>query len=239
MIKRNFTRVICLMISAIFMIGVCGCMNTSTNNPKFTVDEILQYMNEKYGEEFTYIEPVDVNQPTASSFSIFVENESYPDKKIYAKCLFNTDTGEKQFCDNYVSFMYEDDVRTVLTELSQEVYGDAKVRYALNDTAASSDSTEDIPSLEQYLSRTSSAISYMILLPDEHDEALYKEELEALRDALKKKKVVCSITIAYSKDRAQYDSFVTDKWTNEHVVYKLRGDVRIGEDFEIKFEEWR
>ena len=36
-----------------------------------------------------------------------------------------------------------------------------------------------------------------------------------------------------------YDTFVTDKRPGEHIVYKLRGDIIIGEDFEIEFEEWR
>lgn len=231
MIRKTLSLFLC----AVMLLGVmCGCKN----NPNFTVDEILEYMNEKYDEEFTYIRPADIYQPTSDSFEIFVASDKYPDDMIYAKCLLNTETGEKRFCDNYVLYIYEDEVRDLLTELTQEVYADAKVRYA-PIYAAATDSSKRIPSLEQYLSRSSSSIDYMILLPDEHDETLYKEELNALCMALKEKKVVCDITIAYSNDRAHYDSFVTDKWPNEHVIYKLRGDIGIGEDFEIELEEWR
>ena len=223
------------LLCAVMLLGMmCGCKN----NPKFTVDEILEYMNEKYGEEFTYIRPKDVYQPGVDSFEIFVASDKYPDEEIFAKCLFNTETGDKRFCDNYVSYIYEDEVRDLLTELTQEVYPDAKVRY-VPIYKASTDNGKDIPSLEQYLSRSSSSIDYMILLSDEHDETLYKEELNTLIDKLEEKKVVCSITIAYSNDQTHYDTFVTDKRPGEHMVYKLRGDIIIGEDFEIEFEEWR
>jgi len=231
MIRKTLSLFLCVVM----LLGVmCGCKN----NPNFTVDEILEYMNEKYDEEFTYIRPADIYQPTSDSFEIFVASDKYPDDMIYAKCLLNTETGEKRFCDNYVSYIYEDEVRDLLTELTQEVYPDAKIRYAAL-YGTSSDSGQDVPSLEQYLSRTSSSIDYMILLPDEHDETLYKEEMNALIENLKKKKVVCSIIIAYSKNRADYDSFITDKWPEEYIDYKLRGFIGIGENFEIKFENWR
>ena len=233
MIRKTLSLFLCVVM----LLGVmCGCKN----NPKFTVDEILEYMNEKYDEEFTYIRPADVYQPTKESFEIFMASDKYPDEEIFAKCIYNSETGEKRFLDNYVSYIYEDEVRDLLTELTQEVYADAKVRYVPLYWTASTNSDEDIPTLEQYLSRTYSSISYMILLPDEHDVTLYKEEMNALIEKLEEKKVVCSITIAYSNDRTQYDSFVTDDWPNsEHLIYKLHGDIRIGEDFEIEFEEWR
>ena len=231
MIRKTLSLFLCVVM----LLGVmCGCKN----NPKFTVDEILEYMNEKYSEEFTYIRPADVYQPGEYSFEIFVASDKYPDEEIFAKCIYNSETGEKRFCDNYVSYIYEDEVRDLLTELTQEVYADAKVRYAAL-YGTSSDSGQDVPSLEQYLSKSSSSIEYIILLPDEHDTTLYKEELNALREKLEENKVVCMINILYSNDHEQYDSFVTDKWTDDHIVCKLRGYVRIGEDFEIKYESWR
>lgn len=233
MIRKTLSLFLCVVM----LLGVmCGCKN----NPNFTVDEILEYMNEKYDEEFTYIRPADLYEPESDSFEIFVASDKYPDDMIYAKCLLNTETGEKRFLDNYVSYIYEDEVRDLLTELTQEVYTDAKVRYVPIYKTASTHSSEGIPTLEQYLSRTYSSISYMILLPNEHDETLYKEEMNALIEKLKEKKVVCSITIAYSNDRTQYDSFVTDYWPNsEHLIYKLHGYIGIEENFEIEYENWR
>ena len=232
MIRKTLSLFLC----AVMLLGVmCGCKN----NANFTVDEILEYMNEKYDEEFTYIRPADVYQPREYSFEIFVASDKYPDEEIFAKCIYNSETGEKRFCDNYVSYIYEDEVRDLLTKLTQEVYPDAKVKYTPLTKTASSNSNEEIPTLEQYLSKSSSSIEYIILLPDEHDATLYKDELNALREKLEKKKVACMINIFYSNDHNQYDSFVTDIWTNENISCKLRGYVRIGEDFEIKYESWR
>ena len=54
-------------------------------SPKFSTDDIIKYMNEKYGVTFTYIEPVDANQPTATSLAIFLEEPTHPGKRIFAK----------------------------------------------------------------------------------------------------------------------------------------------------------
>lgn len=239
MIKRIISRAICLMVSAILMIGVCGCMNTSTNNPKFTVDEILRYMNEKYGEEFTYIEPVDVNQPTASSFAVFVTTGRFENEKIFVECVLNTADQSKTYTDNYHSYLYKEETRKLLTDLTVSIYPDAKVRYAIEKKSSSSDDSVGILSFEDYLSRSSSSISYMIMLSPDHDTSTYKEEFEMLFEKFKENGVVCRVTIAYAEDANQYDTFVCDAWTSEFEKYKLHGNILINSNFDIVFEEWR
>lgn len=214
-------------------------MSSNSKSTKFSVEEILQYLSNKYGEEFTYLEPINANQPTATSFAIFVENENYPNKRIYAKCVASNNTDEKKFSDNFISFIYEDATRDLLTKITATVYPDAKFKYVLSDTAASSYSGENKLTFEEYLSHTSSSINYMILLPSNHDDSIYKEELEKLCELFKDNKVTCGVTIAYAKDDSQFESFITDSWTGEYAEYKLRGDIEIGENFEIEFEEWR
>lgn len=81
--KNKLIMVVLLIILFAIILTLTGCGKSSN----FSVDEILQYMSDKYGEDFTYIEPIDINQPTASSLSIFVESKNYPNKKIFAKWI--------------------------------------------------------------------------------------------------------------------------------------------------------
>ena len=233
--KKKFLSmvlIIVMLVGIIFTLTGCG------KSSNFSVDEIIQYMSNKYGENFTYIEPIDINQPTASSLAIFVENENYPNKKIYAKCIL--ENGEKRFSDNFTTYIYEDDTREILTKLSKSVYPDAKIRYALSDynTAASSYSDDGKLTFKEYLSRSSSSINYMILLPPDHDNTIYKEELANLCELFKENKVVCSVTIVYLKDDSQFEKFITDG-EYDYNGYKLRGHIRVDENFDIAFEEWR
>jgi hypothetical protein len=239
MIKKTLIRVICLMMSTIIMIGVSGCMSSNSKSAKFSVDEILQYMSEKYGEEFTYLEPIDSNQPTATSLSIFVESANYPNKKIYAKCIASDNGSEKRFSDNFISIVYEDATKELLTNITTSVYPDAKINYELSETSASTYSGDGRMTFEEFLSKTASSISYAFILPPEHDNTIYKEESKKLFELFKKNNVVCSVTIAYAEDDMQFEDFLTGQWRSESIDYKLRGRIRVGESFEVEFEEWR
>lgn len=236
MIYKRIVKIICLSFSLIIMIGVCGCMEKT---PKFSVDDIVKYMDEKYGADFRYIEPVDSNQPTATSLAVFLEESTHPGKKIFAKCVLSAYTGEKTFSDNYTSYLYEEKTRSLLSSICTEVYPDAKIRYAVDITSPSSYSSDSMPTFEEYISRTKSSISFLILLSETHDISISKEEAQRLCSALMDRKVACSVTIAYANDNSQYENFATDKWDNTHEQYKLRGDLRIGESNAIEFEEWR
>ena len=219
-----------MLVGAMYTLAGCG------KSSNFSVDEILQYMSDKYGENFTYIEPIDIYQPTASSLAIFVGNENYPNERIFAKCILKN--GEKRFCDNFTTYIYEDDTREILTKLSKSVYPDAKIRYSIGLTAPSSYSDDGKLTFEEYLARTKSSINYVIGLPSSHDDTIYKEEVEKLRELFKENKVVCSVTIVYLKDDSQFEKFITNG-KYDYNGYKLRGDIEIGENFEIEFEEWR
>lgn len=227
------------ILTVVIMLGLvlttlAGC-GKKTN---FSVDEILQYMSDKYGEDFTYIEPIDINQPTASSLSIFVESKNYPNKKIFAKCISSAKSDKKRFCDNFISYIYEDATRDLLTNISTTVYPDAKIRYVVDSTIASSYSDDGKLTFEKYLSRERSSIIYTIVLPPEHDSTIYKEELANLCKLFKENKVVCSVTIVYLKDDSQFEKFITDG-KYDYNGYKLRGDIIVDQNFDIAFEEWR
>lgn len=208
-------------------------------SPKFSADDIVKYMNDKYGMSFNYVEPVDANQPTASSLAIFVEEPAHPGTRIFAKCVLSANTGEKNYSDNYTSYLYEEDTRSLLTSISTEVYPDAKIRYTVDLTSPSSYSGNSMPTFEEYISRTKSSISFMILLSDTHDTSTNKEEAQKLCSLLLERKVACSVTIAYANNKNQYENFVNDNWDNTREQYRLRGDLRIGESNAVEFEEWR
>lgn len=233
--KNKLIMVVLLIILFAIILTLTGCGKSSN----FSVDEILQYMSDKYGEDFTYIEPIDINQPTASSLSIFVESKNYPNKKIFAKCISSVKSDKKRFCDNFISYIYEDATRDLLTNISTTVYPDAKIRYVVDSTVASSYSDDGKLTFEKYLSRERSSISYTIVLPPEHDSTIYKEELANLCKLFKENKVVCSVTIVYLKDDSQFETFITDGKYDDYNGYKLRGDIRVDQNFDIAFEEWR
>lgn len=229
-LKRKILSIaiITIMLTEL-MFTLAGC---KSDKPKYTVDEIIQYMSEKYGEEFTYIESVSINQPNA----IFVKSSKYSDELIFAKCFIDEDN-TKRFCDNYAGIKYKDLTNKYVTDAAKSVYPDSKVRYTVDKTAASA-FDDQVLSFDEYISKTSSSINFMIILPTSHDDSVYESECAQLCKILKEKGIVCGFTIAYSKDAQQFSDFNTDDEFSQNHVYKLRGDIRLGEDFSVEYEEW-
>lgn len=79
------------------MMGVTGCM---INRTSFQ-EEAVSYMEEKYDESFTWIDPVD-GQLGSSRKRGYVSSSNFPGEKI----LVEGDRGEKEtFRDNYVAYL--------------------------------------------------------------------------------------------------------------------------------------
>lgn len=238
MIKRIISRAICLMVSAILMIGVCGCMNASNNYPKFTIEEIIQYMSEKYGEEFTYINDIDGNQPNEYSYSIYLKAESYPEKKILAECRVADTEGVKSFSDNYDAIIYEDDVRNILTSIVNGVYPNAKVRYIVEPLISSSYVEEETKSVEEFFARNP-MVSFNVLMEPGHDITKKEEEIQRLCDCLIEAKIPCSFTVRYSDDENAFENFKVNEYEPFSQKVNAFGSVKINSDYTISYIEWR
>lgn len=239
MIYKEFIRAITLIVAVIMMIGVCGCMNIGGKKNRFSVDEILQYMNQKYDENFIYVEPKDADQPKAYSLSIFLKNEKYPERLILAECRLTDVNGEKSFSDNYYSVKYEEQTRELFTQISKNVFPNSKTRYIVERNVSTSNDKESVNSFEDYLSLESSFLSFTVLVEPEHKLDTKEQELQSLCDLLKQKKIVCSVKIVYSNDNEQFETFSCDEYKELSNNYEAIGMAIIGDDFEVTKIEWR
>jgi len=231
MIRKTLSLFLC----AVMLLGVmCSCKN----NPKFTVDEILEYMNEKYDEEFIYIDDVDGNQPNKYSYSIYVKTELYPEKKILAECRVSDIKNEKTFSDNFDAIIYEDDVRSILTNITNKVYPNAKVRYIVEPLISSSYVKDATQSVEEFLVRNP-IVSFTVLMEPEHDIEEKEEEIQKLCDYLIEAKIPCSFTVRYSDDENAFENFKVNEYEPFSQKVNAFGSVEINRDYTISYIEWR
>jgi len=166
---------------------------------KFSADECVKYMKNKYGKDFSFIRTVDKFQPTVRSLEIFVSCPELSGRDIY---VVEEDTGgDLRFSDNFPAVMYEDEVRSLLTGLAEKVYGSCKVLYTLPFKRIIPGSPS---SLEEYISDSLSCISFTLILPPDADTARKDELAQSLAAALCEKKAVCSFRIFYTADAAVY-----------------------------------
>ena len=214
-------------------------MNIGEKKSKFTTDEILQYMEQKYDENFTYVKPKDADQPGAYSLSVFLKNEKYPERLILAECRLTEVNGEKSFSDNYCSIMYEDQTRELFTQISKSVFPDSKTRYIVEKNISTSNTEGTVDPFEKFLSSESSCLSFTVLVEPGHGSDKKEQELRSLCDLLIQKKIVCSVKIVFSDDTEQFETFSCDEYEELSNNYEAIGMAIIGKDLEVAKIEWR
>lgn len=198
---------------------------------KFSEDDCIDYMKKKYGSDFVCAGPVDDFQPNAYSLNIYVTTPELPGRNIF---VVEEDTGESlRFRDNYPAVRYEDEVRSLVTELSQKVYGRCKVFYnrLLRRVIA-----DEPKSFGEYISLEKSLIHFSVLLPSEaagNDKEAKAKELAA---ELCRKGMVCSFSVYYSELYEKLSS--SGEFPNTQDWYSACGNIST-DGSSIKSAEWR
>ena len=141
MFKKIFFAVI--LLTAV-IVGGTGCMRTKqiiTNEPKSNANELaLAYMEEKYGESFTFLAPW--GNSMSGNREILVTCESLPEEQILVQ-VENYKTDEAIYRDNYLAVKYQDEVIDFFKTTAAEFFGDINVFYTPSKQCVSADLPED------------------------------------------------------------------------------------------------
>lgn len=141
MFKKIFFAVI--LLTAV-IVGGTGCMRTKqiiTNEPKSNANELaLAYMEEKYGESFTFLAPW--GNSMSGNREILVTCESLPEEQILVQ-VENYKTDEAIYRDNYLAVKYQDEVIDFFKTTAAEFFGDINVFYTPSKQCVSADLPAD------------------------------------------------------------------------------------------------
>ena len=120
------------LLATLFIIAaLCGCsedrqeegMEKSGN----IIDQALSYMEEKYGESFTYVRPA--GDSFSGTYMLMVSCESLPEREIQVE-IADFQSDNPVFMDNYLALKYEADTRSFLQTCAEEAFGRAEVFYS-------------------------------------------------------------------------------------------------------------
>ncbi len=144
-------------------------------NRNSTIDKMVDYMNEKYDDHFEYSAPFG-GGPGATSKQIIVSSEKYPKARVWVQR--KEQNGKEEFTDNYVSFKYEEHIRSFLQELLENTFdGTVTVLYSVPSKGSDNNFSEQT-TFEEYLANSRIGFRAMVLLPSELD-------LKSLENSLK------------------------------------------------------
>ena len=233
MIYKKIACFFCMALVISMLMGVSGCME---NRQKFSIDECLEYMNKKYGEEFTFEELYDDEQPTSRMLKIYVRSEKYDEKILVVQ---EESGGVISFHDNYVAAKYHDELNSVYERVFCDIYGECRF-ISYSKFGLLPDSFDGTTSFEEYTSEYCNDIGAEILLPPDADREGKEDKLTKLYEELRSEKILGTYTVTYTTDAEKYAGISTTLEAHQgEGWYDCFGSFSMNSDFELKFMYWR
>lgn len=119
---------------------------TQENRRQNSVEAALQYMEQKYGEKFEYVQPW--GNSMSGDHELIVTCESLAGRHILVK-INNYKDENRVFQDNYLAVKYYEETVNFLKQCANEVFGDSRVYYKPARKALSAGLSADA-SFEEY-----------------------------------------------------------------------------------------
>lgn len=226
-----------MFVGIIFLcINLGGCMEIGRKDLQ---NELIEYMKEKYGEDFSYVSPYG-GKIGDSSRTIIVNSEIFPGKKILV-CKIKNENGKDFYQDNYMAYVLHDAAKEKIRNIMECVYNSAVLVFPV-PLEVLPDADDCSYTLDEYLSSADSMINLNILIGTE-DIVEYKDEkLKKLAQMLAEQGILTYGTVAYVKDDVVLGEIseenIQEYWNHEDWYY-ARGDFAADLDGNITYIEWR
>lgn len=162
-----------LILSVILMMGVSGCMNNS-DIKKTSSNELVDYMNEKYDDEFSFKAPFG-GGAGASSKQIIVSSKKYPEYDIWVEYSYDDDS----YNDNYTDYRFIDEYEKVLSkDISNLLNCETKVKREIATSGSYTEFANDI-TFDEYMNteKQFSDFTAVIMISDSVDKKIIEDKL--------------------------------------------------------------
>ena len=215
----------------ILMVGISGC--GLKKRKIFTLDQITEYMGQKYSDTFT-VRGTDLQSPFEDKTLLALYSEKLG-VNIRVNYQSENSNIEEALTDNYMSYVLKPDIEALLQPMAEEIYGTVKVFYVLNSNPFYEPLGPETTANQ--LLTSGEPIGLVVLLPPDTDG--YQERGEALVQKLREKGCYPLLTILYLNDEDAYAS-ANSKNYNDYLVpeYRLlRCDYKVKKYSRVM--EWR
>ena len=230
--KRGITmkRISILFIIIALMIGVSGCMNNSFDVKNTSSNELVDYMNEKYDDKFSYKAPFG-GGAGATTKQILVTSKKYPDYDIWVEYSYENES----FNDNYIDYKYKTRLEEYLIERIENTFKtDANVKCEVSTSGSYVVFNADI-TFDEYLNEINqkNAFSAVVKNVDIDNKKKIEEQLEEI---FTENKSGFFGTIYFVEDEVNIESFL-EKNVYEKGIYP-NVKIKKFDEGAIRFE-WR
>jgi len=228
---KTLKRLGVITLAIILMIGMSGCMKK-----KDIPAEMLEYMRNKYNEEFTLIS-MDIQSWTDPDRTMLVEPAAFPGERVQVN---RTKSGV--MTDGYLALKVNAEIEKEISAVAFEIYGENKVFNLAQTGANSKYSMSDISASDFLKIKPGYTCATIFTAKDSADK---EQDVEAFRQELKAKGYYLTFDIVYIEEWV-LPSVNKENYKNYFLYYGEEKDAVItkghfmirDESFEFSSYEW-
>lgn len=217
----------CLILTYFISIMLCisGCAGNET---MFT-----SYMENKYEEAFTCIEPTG-GQLGSPSHEAWMGSSRFPGERILVGRYKGND-GKYRFYDNYMAFLLHGEAQEALDSVTGEVFQNYRIFFKVPPVVLNAG--PENYGLDAYLKDPMADLSITIISCSERDESKLKELAEAFGShGIAVKGILFFTGNDFSRDTVTEENI--EEYEYREGWYRARVNFSIEEDGSISYEHW-
>lgn len=194
----------------------------------------VSYMEEKYGEAFTYIEPTG-GQIGGNSSECWMKNERFGDERILAARYLGKD-GEYAFCDNYMAVLLHEDAWQEINAIAGEVFEDYLLYFPVPPVILTA-GPQDYE-LEDYLTDPAADLSITIVTYSDRNDT----KLSRMAEAFGRQGIAVHGLLIFAGSELDRE-LVTEDNVEQYELkdgwYQAKANFFIESDGTISYVKWR
>lgn len=202
-VERMKRAILAAIMAAVIIIGGAGCMKDLNTNKipdistekKPGVDVIaLEYMEQKYGEEFVYASAWGAKY--TGTYSMMTTCASLKDERV----LVQAENYKSEDCvikDNYIAVKYKQETVAFLRDCAEAAFASAEIHYDVREASLSPELSVDA-TLEDFLS--GGGVPLVVMVEVRESDYQSEEQIEKVSKLIAESGAEFHLTIAVVKD---------------------------------------
>lgn len=198
--KETLKLVATTIISIITLMALTSC---SLEN-QFNEEDVIRYLEDKYGTEFTYMRTVgDGDLTTKKNVSSFARQPDHKGREVFV--VTSLDGSKVVHRDNYVAIKYEDKTVELINSCTKKVFDKYKIIYVPVTGQTLEEKFDNDMAFEDYIKDSGNLLRFDVIIPNDCDWTYGDREVSKLKSALDSEHVHCCVNVYKAKTGEIYD----------------------------------
>ena len=180
---------------------------------------MLDYMKEKYGEDFAD-EEVCAGQTGKAYTMRRMHSKSRPDESVLVRAMGRE---EVVFQDNYLAYLLKEEIEKTIEEIAEEVFGECKVFYKIPELVFPPEFPADME-VDAFLRHPLSMVKIYVYVKDSPLDR--QRQMDAFLTALCRENYVIGGAVSYPAGEEMYEMITAEHFMGDvHQGYKSMAEV--------------